>query len=177
MDSQTFKDMLSKYLTRDNLTLALAIFGSAGTFISGFTSYLRSRKSFQIKIERICKFGNSIVAYITILNKSHFPISISDISLKFDKNLYPGCHIPLRHITTSVTKDGNCISSHDCVSMPFPVNIGGLSGSSGYLIFDIPEALQENLKTPLTFQVSSNRGRPIQMQLTFSEWAKWSHML
>ncbi len=177
MNLETVFELLKKCLTRDNLTFILAILGSAGAFYNWLTNYLNSRKSLQIQIERICKFESSIVAYITILNRSSASISISGVSLKVDGKLYPGYHVPLRTIRIKHYEDGNAIADREIITMAFPANLGGLSGVSGYLMFDIPPALSEKLEAPLIFLISSNRGRPLQMSLSFSQWDKWSAML
>ena len=177
MISQDTTALLKKCFTRDNITLVLAILGSAGTAISWLSSYLHSRKSLHMQIERICKFKNSVVAYVTILNKSTSPISISCISVKVSGKLYTGYHVPLRSIHIDKSSDGKTFASHDCITMSFPINLGEQSGASGYLMFDIPAALLENLETALTFVISSNRGRPLEKKLSFSQWKRWSSIL
>lgn len=177
MNLETVFELFKKCLTKDNFTFILAVFGSVGAFYNWLTNHLHSRKSLQMQIERICKFGSSVVAYVMILNRSSASISISGVSLKVDGKLYPGYHVPLRTIRINHYEYGDAIADREIITMAFPANLGGLAGVSGYLMFDIPPALSEKLESPLTFLISSNRGRPLQMSLSFSQWDKWSAML
>lgn len=52
MDAHTSTQTVSKLLTRENITLALSIFGSIGTLITFISSYLHTRKNLKIKISR-----------------------------------------------------------------------------------------------------------------------------
>lgn len=76
-----FTNNLQSLFTRENITLAIALFGAFGTALNGILGFIRSRKKISIQIIKICRLNKFIVAYIVILNHSRLPISINDISI------------------------------------------------------------------------------------------------
>lgn len=83
MDAHTSTQTVSKLLTRENITLALSIFGSIGTLITFISSYLHTRKNLKIKISR-SGYGRStpkMLISLTFENQSRLPISITSIKV------------------------------------------------------------------------------------------------
>lgn len=175
-DNNLLLQTVQKYLTRDNITLAIAIFGALGNIANWIVNYCRSRRNITIQINRICHFGNTIVAYVTIQNESRLPISINNISAKIDGNLYNGFHVPQRTIKITRQTGDTITATREHSSMSFPLNLGCLSGVSGYLCFDFSKEACEILSTLLTFQVSTNRGKPFETKSLLAEWTDWEKM-
>lgn len=162
--------------TRENITLAIALFGAIGTALSGILNFFHSRKRISIQIIKICRLKDFIIAYIAIQNKSRLPISINDISLIINKEKYTGNSVPphsLRH--TNSTTDIPTDREH--FTMQFPVNLGALAGASGYIRLDVPEEVSQTLSTHLIFQVATNRGSSIRKKLEREQWIDWQSML
>lgn len=169
------KDIL-KYLTRENITLCIAIFGAVGTCLNWIIEFFRSRKNISIQIIKICKLNNSVIAYMTFQNHSRLPISINNLNLIIDKNSYAGFNGHPHSITIEKTKSNDTLITREYVTISFPINLPSLSGTAGYVFFDISRKVSENLSTPLTFEVSTNRGNPIQMKLSLEDWIDWEKM-
>ncbi len=161
---------------RDNITLAIALFGALGTALSGILSFFRSRKKISIQIIKICRLEEFMIAYIAMQNKSRLPISINDISIIINKKKYTGNDIPPRTLRY-VTDSHNTPVSREHTTIQFPVNLGPLSGASGYICFDVSANVSQMLSTPLIFEVSTNRGNSVRKKLELSEWTEWYSML
>lgn len=169
------KDIL-KYLTRENITLLIAIWGAIGTSLNWIIAFFRSRKNISMQIIKICKFKNTVIAYITFQNHSRLPISINNLNLVVNNTLYTGFNVPPLTITIERTKSNDATMAKKYVTISFPINLPSLTGISGYVLFNISKEAYENLSTPLTFQVSTNRGNPIRMKLSPVEWIDWDKM-
>lgn len=162
--------------TRENITLAIALFGAIGTAISGILSFFRSRKKISIQIIKISRLEKFMIAYIAMQNKSRLPISINDISIIINKRKYTGNSVPpltLEYVIDSL--DTPATRKHTTIQ--FPVNLGPLSGASGYICLDVPSDVSQKLSTPLTFEVSTNRGNSTRKKLELTEWTEWYSML
>lgn len=169
------KDIL-KYLTRENITLCIAIFGAMGTCLGWIIGFFRSRKNISMQIIKICELNNTVIAYMTFQNHSRLPISINNLNLIIDKNSYAGFNGPPHAITIERTQNNGVIATKEYMTISFPINLPSLSGTSGYVFFDISKKASENLSTPLTFEVSTNRGNPVQMKLSLEKWIDWEKM-
>ncbi|MDE7046804.1 MAG: hypothetical protein K2P25_02280 [Lachnospiraceae bacterium] len=176
MEPQTPTNFFSTYITRENITLAIAVFGALGTIASWISNFYHTRKNIGIQIIKISRIKNSLIAYVSFQNKSQLPISINSISIQVDGKSYSGCAIPPH--TIKITKQtGNAITgTREYQSIPFPVNLGSLSGASGYIFFDTSKSVVEALSSPLTVLVSTNRGKSMKMKLPWTEWTDWDKM-
>ena len=65
----------------------------------------------------------------------------------------------------------------DIFTIPFPINLGSLTGTSGYIEFDISPEVLKLFSTPLTVQVSTNRGKAIEKKLHFENLVDLVDML
>lgn len=168
---------IQKYLTRENITLAIALFGALGNIINWIMNYYSFQRKITIHINKISHFGNAVVAYVTIQNKSRLPISINDISLKTNGKIYTGFHIPQLTLKIKRRTGDTITAEREYSCMTFPVNLGSLSGVSGYLFLDTSKEDSETLSTLLTFEVSTNRGNSFETKSLLAEWTDWEKML
>lgn len=153
---------ICKLLSKENTTFALSVFGSIGTL----WAIIQSRKNLDFKLHY---FGYSkerklALAYIQFVNKSRIPISITDVSLKIGGILYPCKKIPAI-ADTVLHRCFGTQSLDNIYSIQFPISLSSLGGTSGYLIFDIPQEYDTPLPTPVKIAVSSNRGRTLEVEL------------
>lgn len=151
-----FEYLKTILFTKENLTFALSVIGSVGTAINFF----RSRKNLKLKLQY---FGSSSdkqisLAYIQFENKSVSPILITDVCIIIGNVAYPCQKLPTVVQTTS-RKIGKENFYHDIYNLSFPIQIGGIGGTSGYLLFDIPGFELEVLQFPIILQVVTNRGQ------------------
>lgn len=163
MNIQQIVNFASKLFTKDNITFALALFGSLGTAWNIF----QSRRRLSIKINY---FGHSsekciALANMQFSNKSRLPISISDVCVKVN-NVYYSCKKRPVLADSNRHEWGKNVSVKDFYSVQFPLAMLALGGIGGYLVFDIPQGVDIPLSMPLTFLISTNRGRPFEVQLS-----------
>lgn len=84
-------DKLLNLLTRENITLALSIFGAAGTLFTFITSYVSKRKNLNIQITKSSYRTDTHMLLITLTfeNRSVLPIAITSIKCFTDKQEFP----------------------------------------------------------------------------------------
>lgn len=158
MSLQEVLNQFTNFFNRDNITLALSIFGSAGTLISAILSFIRSRKRISITVPKLYRNDSSIWLYVLIENNSRLPISVNSISMRFNDELFYASQISQK-ILEVTQRTGNTITDKkEYFSIQFPISLPALSGTSGYLYFEIPATFFENSSTQLCFQVGTNRG-------------------
>ena len=159
---------IKSLLTKDNITLALSIFGSIGTLLSWLFSITKNRKNIDIKIagRRFSNNTNFLLVYMLFENRSSLPISITDISVQLDSTWYPCEKVPIVALTETSRHNGEITSQHEHYTLPFPIFITGLGGTSGYVYFEFPESSLPLDATHLKFLVSTNRGKAIEKKLS-----------
>lgn len=161
-------NLIKEMLSRDNLTLALSIFGSVGTLASFLFSVLKNRKNINVEIvgRRFSDNPSFLLVYTLFENNSRLPISITGISVKLDSIWYPCEKIPIVTLTETTRQNGEITSHHEHRSLSFPIFITGLGGTSGYVYFEFPESSLSPNTTHLNFLISTNRGKAIEKKLS-----------
>lgn len=160
-------DSIFNLLTRENITLALSIFGSIGTLATFFFSYLRRRKNLKISIID-ATFNpklRTLVITITLENRSQLPIAITSINFVCDKNVVPSVEYPRCVERYEYTQGNRLLDRKLFYNMKFPLDVHQLSAASSYILLDISQEEFENLSTPLILQVYSTRGRVQKIKL------------
>ncbi len=162
MDKQTIIEFANELFTQSNVTFFLATFGSIGTA----WNILQSRRKISIKLNYFGynKEKKIALANIQIANKSRLPVAVTDISVKISQNYFPCKKYPVL-ADSSKHEWGKNVSVTDFYSVQFPMAMLALGGTGGYLVFDIPQEIDVPLSKPLTFSISTNRGRPFEVQL------------
>ena len=160
-----------KYLTKENITLAIALFGAIGTIFTWILNAIHNHKNLDLKIVQISRTEKQLTMYLSILNKSQLPISISGIAILLNNVYYP-CDV-ISHSAYTIHYSNK---DTDICTLPFPITLGSLSGTSGYIEFDISSNASKFFSNPLTVQVSTNRGKAIEMKLNFEDLVDWDDM-
>lgn len=164
-------NVIHSLLTRNNITLALSIFGAVGTLLSWIFSAVQNRQNIKIEIvgHRISRKNNFLLVYMLFENKSHLPILITNISVKLGSTWYPCRKFPSIVFFESLKQKDEITFHNEHYSLSFPIYIISLGGSSGYIYFDFPESSLPPDATYLTFQFSANRGKAIEMKLSLGD--------
>lgn len=168
------KDTLKELLTRENITLALSIFGSLGTLFTFFFSFITHRKNLKISITSATykpKF-NELALIFCFENRSRLPIAITSITTKFNSVDISLKSHPNYVGNIKFEENNQVVHRLFEFDLKIPVDIAHLSACSGFVLFDIsPDALQ-NVSTALNFQVHTTRGSVQKIELT-SDRIKW----
>ncbi len=155
--------------TKENITFVLALIGSVGTIATWIRSYIINKRNVIIRPIANKSKDNKILLYLFFENRSRLPISITAISVLFDGVYYPCRYQPQKVISDQRTVGGKVVSLQDYYNITFPVQLGSLDSSSGYVLFVIPQDVQIPDSKTLTFQVSSNRGKAFEMKLSLDQ--------
>ena len=158
---------MTHIFTKDNITFALSIFGSLGTLFTLIHKLFSNRKHLQMKIiHHILDDDKRFIIYASFVNKSMLPISITNICIKIDDVYYPCMQPPVVACEETTRINGRIVSYKDFLSLPMPINLPPLSGSSGYICFEFSRAPFQPDSKELIFSVSSNRGKVFEKKLS-----------
>lgn len=150
--------------SKENITLLLSILGTIGSASAWIYTIAKSRKRFKIEINGYRPDPHGMLLHIQLINKSTLPLSINDIAIHSDKE-YSAGHIPQK-VLEITNRTGDEIKSHkEYYSMPFPINLPSLCGTSGYLYFSSGEKTFPQLSNDMTLIIRTNRGREVKKTL------------
>lgn len=151
-------ETLLSLFTRNNITLALSIFGSLGTAFTFIHTFIINRKNVNVRIIGHRYSNKSLLTYMAFENNSRLPISITGISV-FIGGIAYSCVEPSVIALETTYRTGKTITSHhEYKTLSLPINLSSLGGTSGYVYFEFPEANIQSDATQLNFSISSNRG-------------------
>lgn len=160
-------ELITGLLTKENITLALSIFGAIGTVCSFVYTAISTRKNINVRVSKAYFYKNTVLIHILIDNKSRLPITINRISLIIGKSVFSSFDIKTQ-IFKGVTRQNNEITDTRLIFSPeFPICIGSLGGTNCYPFFELPPEAFETLSTELTLQFHTNRGMIKKKKLSF----------
>lgn len=144
----------------------LGILGFIISLINIISYFLSRRVNLEIKAEK-CDLrdgvqGNKrIFVRYQINNKSHLPITVTDMQLVILGEIYfedVNTHEVLSYWHT----DKNINEYVPTYNKHLPINLPMLSSRAGYLVFSVPANIAENVDKELTFQIRTNRHMEVQ---------------
>lgn len=156
---------LKALFTRDNITLALSIFGSIGTVGTWLYNYIKTRKSFTVELNGYRFNPKGLLLHVQFMNKSTLSLSINEIAIKHNDIEYPCSKIPQKVLETTNRIGGVIVDHKEYYSLEFPINLPALCGSSGYLYFSSDSNNFPQISTEVTVIIRSNRGRAVERKL------------
>ena len=169
MDNEVIIESIQKYVTKENITFLLGVFGSIGTFYALVSRIFLNRVKVELSIIEFVPAKDSVVLYVMFINKSHLPISIINVKLWNRSMIYECVKSPhIVRIDTRTSKN-TVIYKEATYNIPFPINLPSLSGTSGYLYFQIPQGNFQLAPKSLTVEVNTNRHRKFQTILSLPE--------
>lgn len=156
---------LKALFTRDNITLALSIFGSIGTVGTWLYNYIKTRKSFTVELNGYRFNQKGLLLHVQFINRSTLSLSINEISIKHNDIEYPCSKIPQKVLETTNRIGREIVNHKEYYSLEFPINLPALCGSSGYLYFSSDSNNFPQISTEVTVIIRSNRGRAVERKL------------
>ncbi len=159
-------EFMNKLFTRENVTFALSLFGSAGAFYTFVSKMILNRVKIEVSIIEYVPASDSVILYMMFVNKSHLPITITDVNIWNDSIVYSCSKSPkIVRIDTNGSKITG-MHKETIYTLPIPANLPSLSGTSGYLFFQIPQGNFRCDSKSLTVEISTNRHRKFQKTLS-----------
>lgn len=150
------------HFTKENITFILALIGSLGTIVNWLRLFIVNNKNFNIRPVAYRSKDNITLFYLLFENKSRMPISITELSVQINGVYYPCRYLPEIVTSSHRTIGKEIVSSHDYFNIAFPVQLGALGATSGYVLFILPKDIQMPDSKTLTFLVTSNRGKAVE---------------
>lgn len=158
----------------------LGILGFIISLINIISYFLSRRINLEIKITEFALRDGSqgrkrIFIHYQANNKSHLPITITDLQLVLNNNTYTEDYntheaISYRHTAKGINEYVPTYNEH------IPINLPMLSSRAGYLVFSIPEDIVENDYKALTFQIRTNRHKEVQRTFVPNELVTLRHI-
>ena len=151
------------------LTFILALIGSLGTAYSVIMTFYWHRVSIDCNIIEYCPTKDALIAYMSFINHSRLPISITDICIWNDGVLY-NC-VPTPEIVKFIDRKSNNEQFYKEAihSAPLPINLPSLSGTSGYVYFLFPQENFQVSSKSLTVELSTNRHLTLRKTLSLEK--------
>jgi hypothetical protein len=154
---------VKEIVTFENITFLLGLIGSVGTA----WQVIQSRRKIRLSLPY---FGYSAekqlaLAYIQFDNLSNSAVSITDISIVINGNIYPCDKLPTIVASSNRKIGGKTVSSGSLYNMSLPVCLSGYGGSSGYFVFQIPLESAPSDSTHQRFLISTSRGSSFRVEL------------
>lgn len=160
---------IRELLTRDNITLALSIFGALGTVFTIISTFVLNRKNLSFNIASCTYRYEKLYINMTFINKSRQPISIFSIKLNANEKLYTSLPYP-ENVGKYTLRDGNeVIDRIFTYILPLPIDLQCLCAASGYISFDVPKEVLKNSSIPLTLLIQSTRGSVQKIELKHTQ--------
>lgn len=113
-------EYLSKLLTRENITFALACFGSLGTLINWVYHWIITRKNITVTLAGYSWNSKGLLVYIHLTNNSFQTITINDISFDFEESEYHCAPIPEKVLEIVRRSGKEIIDRKEYYSMKLP---------------------------------------------------------
>ena len=149
----------------DKITFLLGLIGTLGTAYSMLMTFYWNRVDIDFYIADYSATSDSLILYMVFTNNSRLPVSVTDVCI-WNKAIPYSCQKDPSVVRIYSRQTGkNTIYRETLKSLPFPINLPSLSGTSGYLYFLIPQENFECASSSLTVELSTNRLRKLQKTL------------
>ena len=157
---------ISRHITRENITLLIAIIGAIGSISSWIYMAVANRKnvSFEI-VDYASHFKEIKQLFVFLQNKSSIPIVITSIQFRLGNRQYP-CELIPKKILEKADR---------VYSTPmFPINLSPHYGESFFLEFINCQDILLAPENTVYFVIYTNRG-VINKSLTLGETSHYLH--
>lgn len=154
-----------EYLTKENITLVIAIIGALGTIVTAITKIWNNRVKLDITFAGIMdiELKDAALIYLMISNQSRLPISITAISV-LHNDFFLQCEtIP------QIAYRNNVVNSDFRYTLTFPIDIQGLCSASGYILFEFAPDTFQQFSNTVNLRISTNRGKVIEIEQTYEQ--------
>lgn len=161
--------MFQALFTRENITLALSLFGALGTAGTWIYNYFKARKNFSLEIIKYLSTEMGLLLFVQFTNKSSLPISINEIAVDTSSSQFICEKYPLMVFETTRRSGKKIISHEEKFSIDFPINLPAFCGTSGYLYFSSETETFPPVSTQVTLIIRTNRGREVRKTLELTK--------
>lgn len=161
---------LLEFITKENVTLAVAVFGAVGSLITMIKNSREKRRNVKINVISYTSAKDKNVFLAVFENRSILPVSITGISLLLNGKEY-ACPFKPVVISEEIKHSGiQNLSVKKNYSFELPIVLNGLESVQGHLAFsDCQDILTESEKL-VTFRVDANRGNPFLLKAQLRNW-------
>ena len=153
-----FIKFLTNFLTRDNITLAIALLGAYGTV----SVYIKQRLKLSVTFLGRSNFSGQTSLELQIENKSSIPVSITQIRLRVGQDEVAVSRRPYL-VIPGHPNTRNPHLAEDTYSFQFPIRLESFEATSGYISLPpkvriLDEGTEKIPLTPVTLIIVTTRG-------------------
>lgn len=144
-------------ILKSNVSFILGLIGSLWAAIDVCLTIFRSRVRIGIKIVAYHPSGDCLFVFVSITNRSHLAVSVSEISAKIDGEDVPCSLYPYVVCYRKLPGNLGRGQSEPVRSLAFPLNLTPLGGVAGYLYFRTSRPIAQPLSKRLSLSTHTNR--------------------
>ena len=152
--------------SKENITFILSVFGSIGALYTLVSTIVNQWARIDVSIVECVPAKDSVILYMMFINKSRLPISITNVMIWNRCTLYSCNSVPTVVKFEKRYTPKEMQYSEAVKSIPLPIHLPSLSGTYGYLYFQIPQGNFECNSKTLTVELSTNRHLKLQKTLS-----------
>lgn len=158
-------EKICKYLTRDNITLAIAIAGFLLSVINIVKDLILNRSKISINLDRatmlLYRSNHPILFRMIVENKSRLPICISRMFLVCNGKTFEFEWIPERVFNGTERQGEQVLDSNNQYSTSLPSVAQGLGAIGGFFFVytDNDYTIDDLIRYPSKIIVNTNRGK------------------
>lgn len=163
------KQIVDWFSDQLNLTTILAIASFVASSYTLIQGALSKRKRLAIRILALDTCRSTMFLTMSFENLSQLPIAITNIRYISGREKFNCTPIPAKVADKTVCRNQEVLSHKEFFSERLPIQLSPLGAVSCLVLFENLRESPETDAKSLTFQVCTNRGKPVQKTLALSE--------
>lgn len=156
-----FLETLLSLFSRDNITLAIALFGAFGTILTIYRNRFALKLTYRSQLVPPSSKLGIMWFDLLIENQSNLPVSVSRILISIGNVSGEFLHEKYYVTSQKCSSDNNSTITNSIYTVPLPVKIEGLGAIGGYFKLQLPEYISESqlIKSEVKITLVTNRGK------------------
>lgn len=156
---------ITTYITKENITFVLATIGSLGTIVTWIVLLMKNRVNFSVKTNGYFSSSKGLLLHVQIINNSRLPLNITGFSISVQSTEIFASAISRKVFESKVKHNGVIVEHEKQYSLPLPISLASLYGTSGYVYFEYPEGMSPHLANTVTVKVYANQSKVVEKVL------------
>lgn len=155
-----FFETFFSLFSRDNITLAIAIFGAFGTVLNIYKNRFALKLTYRSQLVPPSSKLGIMLFDLLIENKSNLPVSVSRIFISIGKVSGEFLHEKY-YVSSQKYSSNNTDIKNEIYTIPLPVKIEGLGAVGGYFKLQLPKYIPESelINSEVKITLITNRGK------------------
>lgn len=163
---------MPEWINQQNITFAIAVISFFMSLLSWIKEFYTHRRKLKFEIVGIKSYTDVTFIYLSIINCSRSPISITKISLLLDDVKCACTPTPVIVAEHTRSSGGEVYERRMEYSTAMPIQIDSPGSASALVLFEKLPQLPPDDATSLCLSICTSPGKPIQTKLKLpDDWA------